>query len=504
MAAEMGLLRLVTPYVGASLPMWASIIALVLVALALGAWLGGRHSRGTRITRSLWILLTATGLLLAVLPLPLRALLGVMIRVQGAGFVLSGVTFLILSGIPLLLAGAVAPLLVQARATAVGGGESPAESPGSAAGLVTAGSTVGSLLGTLVPAFLTLPLLGTSRTFLLAAAPLLLAALWIHRVARIPGGVKPGVTALVLLLLGGSLAPMTVVPRRAHTIATAESAHHHIVVTRAPSGRVNLLLDSGLAVQSYYDPSGRSVFGPWPVMAAAPLLVKGARDSNPRTVPWKVFMVGMGGGTTARMLVKRFPRAQVVGAELDGEILRIAKKYMALSNPRIRAVVGDGRRILYRQPDASQDVILVDAAHRLLVPFHAVTTEMFQLARRKLRPGGVVVLNLVTFARDDRLLDAIAHTGRRSFAHVYRLRVQGSVNSLVVFSDHPIHRSQLRRKVAVLHPPHFAGFLRWNFSALRPWRSSGPTPRMLTDDRAAVAPSILSMLWHHVWGNDGR
>lgn len=505
MAAEMGLVRLMTPYLGASLPIWASVIALVLVSLAAGAALGGHLSRRGIVTRALVTLLAAAGLLLAVAPLALRWLLEGMVRFTGAPLVASGAGLLLVAGFPLLLAGAVAPLLVQARAQIRDPARSPdgpdTESPGSAAGLVTAGSTVGSLLGTLLPAFLTLPYLGTSRTFLLASMPLLACALWIHWTTRQPGCVGTGAAGLALLLVGGSLAPFPLIRQRPGTVATCESAHHHISVVRRPEGHLVLLLDAGYAEQSYYDPAQRLFYGPWPVMASSPLLVRNPGDSNPLLRAWEVMIVGLGGGTAARMIVRAFRRARVTGAELDGEILRMAKLHLALDHPRIQTHVADGRLMLRRRADAELDVVLVDAAHHLLVPFHLVTTEAFDLAHRKLRPGGVVVVNLARLANDTALLDAIAYTGNRTFARVYRLDVSGSANTLLIFTDHQLHPKNLARRAETMAPPAFARFAGLNLGAITRWRPSGGSSVVLTDDRAPVAPLILAMLWRHAMGD---
>jgi predicted membrane-bound spermidine synthase len=503
MAAELSLVRLVTPYLGASLPIWATIIALVLVSLAVGATLGGRLSRRSDPNRLLVLLLAAAGLLLALAPVVHRGLLGALIRARGAALVPPGAGLLLLGGLPLLLAGAVTPLLVQARTrgAATDSSSGSSSSPGAAAGLVTAASTAGSLLGTLVPAFLTLPWLGTSRTFLLAATPLAACALLVHRVTRQPGATGPGAVALALLVAGGALAPVPLVPRRAGTVATAESAHHHIAIVRRPEGHLVLSLDAGYAQQSYYDPADRLYYGPWPVLAASPLLARPHGRPGAVHRPWEVLLVGLGGGTTARMLVRAFPRARVTGAELDGEILRLARRHLGLRHPRIRARVADGRRVLGRAPDASVDVVLLDAAHQLLVPFHLVTTELFYLARRKLRPGGVVLLNLARLANDTALLDAVAHTGRQTFSHAYRLDMEGSGNVLLVLADHALDPAAVARRAAALWPPGLARFAALHLARLTPWRPATASPALLTDDRAPVAPLILAMLWRHAFGS---
>jgi hypothetical protein len=110
---------------------------------------------------------------------------------------------------------------------------------------------------------------------------------------------------------------------------------------------------------------------------------------------------------------------------------------------------------------------------------------------------------LARLADDTALLDAIAYTGSRTFAQVHRLDVSGSANTLLIFTDHPLHAKTLAQKAATLTPPALARFVGLNLATLTSWRpSEGTTPSLLTDDRAPVAPLVLSMLWRHAMGGE--
>ncbi len=168
LAAEIAAQRLIAPAFGASTVVWANTIAVVLLALAGGYWLGGRladrhpHVRGLALTA-----LLGAGLV-ALIPLAAIPLLGLTEDRMGE---LGGslLVVLILVGPPVLVLGAVSPWAIRLRVRAV-------EDAGDVTGRLYALSTTGGLVGTFASALLLIPLVGTRWTFLIAAALLALAA----------------------------------------------------------------------------------------------------------------------------------------------------------------------------------------------------------------------------------------------------------------------------------------------------------------------------------------
>ena len=166
LGAEIAAVRLLSPYFGASTVVWANTIGVVLVALSLGYWLGGRLADRHPHMRGLCLLaLTAAGLL-ALVPFAAGPLLHVAVRaldsVSAGAFAGSLIGVLGLVAVPVLLLGAVSPYALRLSVTTV-------EETGTVAGRLYAISTAGSLVGTLVSALLLIPLVGTRRTFLIFA-----------------------------------------------------------------------------------------------------------------------------------------------------------------------------------------------------------------------------------------------------------------------------------------------------------------------------------------------
>jgi hypothetical protein len=168
LGAEIAAARLVAPAFGASTVVWANTIAVVLLALAGGYWLGGRLADRHPRLRALCLVVLAGAALLALVPLAAVPLLG---GTEDALSELWGslVAVLVLIAPPVLVLGAVGPWAIRLRLAAV-------EDAGEVAGRLYALSTAGSLAGTFAAALVLLPLIGTRLTFLSFAALLAAAA----------------------------------------------------------------------------------------------------------------------------------------------------------------------------------------------------------------------------------------------------------------------------------------------------------------------------------------
>ena len=85
LGAEIAAVRLLSPYFGASTVVWANTIGIVLVALSLGYWLGGRFADRHPHMRGLCLLALAAAALLAVVPFLADPLLDAELRAALSG-----------------------------------------------------------------------------------------------------------------------------------------------------------------------------------------------------------------------------------------------------------------------------------------------------------------------------------------------------------------------------------------------------------------------------------
>ena len=166
LGAEIAAARLIAPAFGASTVVWANTIAIVLVALAGGYWLGGRladrhpHARGLAVTA-----LIGAGLV-ALIPLLAIPLLDVTEDALGE-FSGSLLVQVVLVAPPVLVLGALSPWAIRLRIRSV-------SAAGDVTGRLYALGTAGGLVGNFAATLVLIPWLGTRWTFLVCA--LLLAA----------------------------------------------------------------------------------------------------------------------------------------------------------------------------------------------------------------------------------------------------------------------------------------------------------------------------------------
>ena len=244
LGAEIAAVRLLAPYFGASTIVWANTIGIVLVALSIGYWLGGRLADRHPNMRGLCLLaLTAAGLL-AIVPFVADPMLEIAVdaldEISAGAFLGSLVGVLVLVAVPVLLLGAVSPWAIRLAVSSV-------EEAGTVAGRLYALSTAGSLVGTLLSALLLIPLVGTRRTFLIfALAIALIAVAGLRPVGR--WALAPAAIAVLIALPVGTLKADTEDGGR--VIHEAETEYQYARVIEYPDGERTLELNEGQAQHS--------------------------------------------------------------------------------------------------------------------------------------------------------------------------------------------------------------------------------------------------------------
>jgi spermidine synthase len=461
LATEIAASRLLAPYFGSSTIVWANIIGLILVYLSLGYWLGGKVADRRPEPRLLgWIVLVAA-LVIAVLPFIARPLLD--LTVQGLDTLSAGAVVgsffaaLLLFAVPVTLLGAVSPFAVRLALDDVA-------QAGAVAGRLYALSTLGSIVGTFVSALVTIPLIGTQRTMLGAAALLVLAA------ALMLGSRWQLLTVGMAALL---FVPAETIKATSGLVYETESAYQYIQVLQRPDGSRVLRLNEGVVNHSVWRPDTVLTGGEWDMFLVVPPLL----DSPPK----RMLMIGNAGGTTARTFGELYPDVAIDGLEIDPEVTAVGRRYFGLDdNPRLHVITADGRPYL-AGTDKRYDIIAIDAYHQPYIPFYLATEEFFRLVRDHLNPGGAVALNVAAVPGDERLADALGTTLLSEFPSVWRWRAL-EFNQLLLAFPQRVTQSGLQQRVGGISSP--AEALAAEFRARLSAMASMGKP--LTDDRAPV------------------
>ncbi len=483
LGAEIAAARLMAPFFGASTIIWANTIGIVLVSLSVGYWFGGRLADRHPHMRGLCTLVLAAAVLLALVPLVSDPLLSLSVKafdtISIGAFAGSLFGVLALVAVPVLMLGAVSPWAIRLKVQRL-------EDSGETAGRLYAISTVGSLAGTFLSSLLLIPLVGTQRTFLLFALALaVVAALGVGRRGAI---VPVGVAALLLVPVGVVKGATSGDGR---VVYEEDTTHQYARVVEYPDGERHLELNEGQAVHSVFRPDTVLTDNVWDGYLIEPIAALGRP-------PRSMAILGNGAGTTARAYGKYFPDTAIDGVEIDGELNEIGRKYFDLRDrPGLRLFAEDARPFL-RRTDRRYDAILVDAYRQPYIPFYLTTREFFELARDRLNPGGVVIVNVGHPEGSDRLEQVLSTTVASVFGNVMRDPIE-DVNTLVVASEQTVSPAKVRAAAAEL-PADLRPLAEGVAARMGPRLRGG---EVYTDDRAPVEWLIDKSIVSYAAGEGG-
>ncbi len=497
LGVELTASRLLDPWFGNSLFVWASLIGLIMLYLAAGYWLGGRIADRSP---HLLTLLRLTGLAaLGVGLVPVIARPVLQTASQGmadfdAGLIIGSMAaVLLLFAVPVTLLGCVSPFAVRLALSDV-------QSSGTVAGRLYALSTAGSIIGSFLPVLVLIPNVGTRRTFALLALTLMVVILiglaHIRRLDALALAVLAGLVGWLGFQPAGPLKPA------AGLVFETESAFNYIQVLDLGVER-QLRLNEGEGIHSVYRPQGGLADGIWDYFLLAPAFNRA--PYGPEQVH-RVYVGGLAAGTIPRLFTEAYGPIPIDGAELDPAIIAAGRTWFDMNLENLHATALDARRFLANLPanaSAPYDIIAVDAYRPPYIPFHLTTVEFFELARTRLTANGVVAVNVGRTRTDNSLVDAIAATMQIVFPSVYIIDEPNNDsplgNSLVVATAQPTALTDLQANLPSFSQPLLAEVARRAAPQARLARPAPGTP-VFTDDRAPVEQVVHALVLRYVLG----
>jgi len=425
--------KMLAPYVGTSHFVWTAQIAVTMVALAVGYYLGGRLVGSIpRLGRLYGAIVLAAAFLALSVAIKEPVVYAVLSLPLAAGSLLASV---FLFFVPLCLLAVTGPFVVRVITRAV-------SEVGGTMGRLTAVSTIGSFLGTVAIGYVLIPLLPNSVTMYGTAAVLAVIALvyfvgWARKASSLTAVAviaAAGLTAGGFGIGGGRLSTA-----EAEEVFRANSNFGLLQVAQLHSRPYRLFLTDYL-IQNTYDASqGRSI-------SMFTYMLEGlARAYAPRLD--RVLCIGMGMGIVPRELARSGVSVDVV--EINPAIVPVAHRFFDLDPSVFHLLVfGDGRYYLNRTTQ-KYDAVILDAFIGDSSPTHLMSREAFQAVRRVLNPDGVLVMN--TFADVTPPRDFMAASLLRTLSEVFPgVKVHGVVGGNTLFVASP------RAPLEILNPPSFA------------------------------------------------
>jgi spermidine synthase len=494
LGAELSASRLLDPYFGNSIIIWAVLIGMVLIYLTVGYYIGGKWADRHPDDAVLYQITAWAGFLIGMVPFMARPVLLWSMRgfAEYSAGILAGslLGVVALFAVPVTLLGCVSPFAIRLAVKDI-------ESAGNVAGGLYALSTVGSIVGTFLPVLVLIPNIGTRNTFFLFAFVLLAISLlgifWTRRLRALPYLLMPAILIVLMLVFpGGIIKPV----EYGELLYETESPYNYIQVVQW-GDEVWLKLNEGQGIHSIYDPNSVLVGGIWDYFLIAPYF------NNPPFTADQVgslALIGSAAGTVPKEYTVVYGPIPIDGAEIDPEIIRVGREYFAMNEPNFNAVAQDGRYFLANSP-RKYDVIAVDAYRPPYIPFHLTTREFFAQAREHLTENGVVAINVGRTRSDWSLVQALASTLKAEFPNVYLVDLaqpgQDLINVLVVATKQPTRLENLAANAALMTQPllqQVAGD-----AVSRAEEFTNPTV-VFTDDKAPVEQVVHGLILSFVAG----
>ena len=524
--------RVIGTHYGSSLYVWAALLSVTLVCLAIGYAIGGRLADRVPRTWMLCLLLMLAGGSVMLVPFLTRVLVPLGDRLGLAWGAIGSA--LIIFFLPLTLAATAGPYVIRLCARKV-------EGVGSTSGTVYALSTIGSVGGVLIVSLWLIPSLGTSRSLLVCSATLIgLGALGMTLSLR--GRAAPLLLlALLPAVLGGKE------PAFPGELFHTESPYGDLrVIQRDEPGRgvfrmlmVNGIMQTGMPMDIDLVSAGDILRSDQYYLELLPYFHADLASDR------KVLLIGLAGGMFARVM--EFYEVDVTAVEIDVKVAELAKAYfgyrgeiffpsgkrhdMDLSrfpnraNPMLealartdpehldahvprepyrgRAVIQDGRQYLLSHTEP-MDFIVLDAYNADMIPFHLITREFFELVRDRLTDDGILAINYIGRPQDDFVTDSLFRTLREVFGaermQAYRTRADpAAVQVMTVFA--------FRRPMTLMTflldrgPASGVGQLSYELH-LREVNTNRPGGTIITDDLNPVdlARASVALEWRRETG----
>jgi len=494
LALEMAGSRLLESTFGSSNLVWAAVIGLILIYLAVGYFLGGKWADRSASVKTFYRILIAAALAIAVIPLISKPILNLASRafdqLQFGMLAGSFAVVIVLMAVPVILLGTASPFAIRLAVQ-------DSRSIGSISGRIYAISTLGSFIGTFLPPLLLIPLAGTSLTFLIISGLLLVTSLiglisttHLHRSSLIL------ITPLLLVAAGFWVQS---IPTRTTDglIYETESSYNYIQVLEFSDYHL-LRLNEGQGVHSIYHPTILRYSGPWDQVLAAPFFNPAPVD--PASIQ-SMAIVGLAAGTTARQASYAFPGIQIDGFEIDFKIIQVGNEFFDMDQiPGLTVFIQDGRWGLEHSPNRYQ-VISVDAYRPPYIPWHLTTREFFQIVYDHLTEDGVMVINVGRAPEDRRLINTLASTILQVFPSVHVMDLPDSFNSLIYATVQPTLSQNLEDNLNLLLPrsdihPILIETTHYTLANLQP---APPADLVFTDDRAPIEWITNNLVLHFIF-----
>ncbi|MCL5794890.1 MAG: fused MFS/spermidine synthase [Patescibacteria group bacterium] len=390
--------RILAPHLGNSIFVWSSLIGIILAAMSLGYYLGGRLSLKKADLKTLGWIIFGAGVSILLIPLIKNYVLKLLSETDPRFGAIAAT--IILFALPSMLLGIISPYTIRLKT-------SDATKSGGTAGNLYALSTIGSIVGTFLAGFYLIPSFTNNQIMFGLSIILVLTSLTTK---------LDKIKILFLLLIAVSLFLMDT-KKDPHLLLETDSVYNHIRVVDfydKKSQKDSRALMLATEIHSAIYRQSDEIFLKYHKMYRL--------DSLFNDQIKKGLALGGGGYVTTIDFLKRYPQGEITTIEIDPKVTSVAKDFFNLKDsPRLKIYHEDARMFINHDQN-KYDVVYGDAfASYFSIPFQLTTSQAIEKIYNLLDNDGIFILNTISSLQGDRSLffQAEYKTIKKFFPQIY-------------------------------------------------------------------------------------
>ncbi|MFQ3573910.1 MAG: fused MFS/spermidine synthase [Thermodesulfovibrionales bacterium] len=365
--------KMIVPFYGASVKVWATVLCGVLTGLSIGYYLGGRIDKRDALGISSLI----AGVYIFIMPLVTPPLFELFYSIgNNIGLVLSGFVLCLL---PSIFFGMLSPVLVNVLCKDV-------EDTGSVVGWIFTISTAGGVLMAIISGFWLIPILGVRISCFVIGVLMLLVSIGFTLTLSGTRYLLTLATVLMFIGITVTVGYGTIRKQPDFIKYSRVGFYGELIVAdllhekNGKEVKARLLLNNRIAQSFINLETGLSE---WRYIHYLDLL------SSIKPYGSRVLMLGLAGGSLVNEMIDM--GFEVDAVDIDERVYKIALDYFNLS-PKCRFFVDDARRFL-NSTRSKYDIVVIDLFSAESQPFHVFTLEAFKKIRQILNDDGIVLIN---------------------------------------------------------------------------------------------------------------
>lgn len=143
----------------------------------------------------------------------------------------------------------------------------------------------------------------------------------------------------------------------------------------------------------------------------------------------RILVLGLGGGSVARLVKRYWPGSKIVGIDIDPNMIELGKKYLALGEARgLKVFIEDATRWVDKNKGRNAfDLVLVDLYKGAVVPKEFIQDNFLKKIETLIRRGGVGAFNHLYSVIEKEEAEDLGHKLRKIFPVLVSVKPEANI-----------------------------------------------------------------------------